>query len=838
MPVPLDLGEEEAFLEYLDYVLHDPPPPLGVVFKDRMNDMRELVAQYDELKSIARGARDTKELGRLLRDYHISVEDLRRRAASLRSHMVSDSKYYISSACASDLPATGVRELVQLCDVGEPAGVDDSVRLIERALTIAIAVDVARGWAQEAAAFYLSRLGFDAGRDVKAAASSLAGDSFRGRLISLARDLARASQGLCATGDYDKSERLGDSHAPEMIMGYLSSNELASAVGDKEGFLRSLAQEVAKRSRELLGFRSPSVIEEDPVLSAVLVLPALAGVPTGKYWRLAYRAKDLGFKGRASVGLWSPPRPSTCWGVLRLSREAYRDAYYGVFVDVRDDRGAADVSFSAYAAASELEAALSGVGASHRRASEVALALGLPPPPGSPPEVKGLELGQRLLNEVAEYANSMESYLAKVKSLAPDISLSSAVSLGKVEVREGWPVVELCAPDGSCTREPPIAELVVALLGRSDTAGNVIRRVSEALLNEGDIEHLKPAVARVLNDVAEMAAAGQLEAPAAASVASQEGAGATPKASAKRSWLELISAIKEGNAELVNRVATYDLVGMTDDMGWTPLHYAASMKYVRMPSADVVKVLISRGADVNARGPRGLTPLHLLAASSDLAPAAAAEIARILIKAGADPCATDANGRTPYSMARAAEVREVICDSCSSCSGKPRGEARVLNETAGAPTASQARPTSAGQPGVPAVRLASGRADSARKMNNLALVFLWPLLISTFIVAFSMPGLWFAFVMILIMVITVSSANGSIKRGHRSSNVAARLLSYKSAGRKVTAGLLFAFITFIGVSAMNLRAAGEFLDAVLLLIMLFLLISYARLHSAVSSLRR
>ncbi|ADL19906.1 hypothetical protein ASAC_1501 [Acidilobus saccharovorans 345-15] len=695
MSAPLSLGEEEAFLEYLDDVLHNPPPSLSAVFKDRMNEMRDLVTAYDELKSIVRGARDARELSRLLRDYHISVEDIRKRATVLRSYMAADSGRYINAACTSDLPATGVRELRGLCDVGEPTSVNDSIELVERALTIAVAVDVARGWAQEAAAFYLSSLGVRPSRGVKEAASSLAGDDFRGRLIALSRDLARAARGLCAAGDYDKSERLKGFHGPGMIVDLMLSGKLASALGDSGRFLEALAGQLKGQPRGLLDLRSPSVVEEDPVLSAALVLPALAGARVSQYWRLAYRARELGFRGRAAVALWTPPRPVTCWGVLGLASEAHRDAREGVFVDVRDERAAVDVAFSAYAALSEAFAALSGMAASYRRASEVATALGLPPPPGPPPDLRGAELTPQLLKEVADYANSAEAYMAKVRSLSPEVSPDLVLNVSGLQVREGWPVVEVCLPNGQCMKEPPIAVLVAASLRYNDTVGEVVRRASEALPLEGPSDGSLPsAAARVLRDIADMAAAGALKAP---------------------------------------------------------------------PQGESEGSRTARSTGRKARGSRRARPT----------------------------------------------------------------ETSVPPQTASTEAAQATAPTS----------VAFAYADRARKVNKGILVLLWPLLLTSFFTAFVMPKLWFLFIMSLIMIIAVSKANSSIVKGHSSPSGMEQQGGYAGAGRDVLVGLFFAFITAVGVPAMNLRAVGDLIEVVLFIIMILLLASYAALRSAASKLR-
>ena len=59
----------------------------------------------------------------------------------------------------------------------------------------------------------------------------------------------------------------------------------------------------------------------------------------------------------------------------------------------------------------------------------------------------------------------------------------------------------------------------------------------------------------------------------------------------------------------------------------------------------VVKALISAGADVNARGPFGYTPLHCAAAQGDGAAAS------LLLASGAQADTRDANGMTPLHVA-------------------------------------------------------------------------------------------------------------------------------------------------------------------------------------------
>ena len=85
-------------------------------------------------------------------------------------------------------------------------------------------------------------------------------------------------------------------------------------------------------------------------------------------------------------------------------------------------------------------------------------------------------------------------------------------------------------------------------------------------------------------------------------------------------------------------------INQGDNEGWTALHAACSDNML-----DMVNFLLAKGADVHARcKPFNGTPLHYVCAQSD----EYLVVAEILISYGADANARDIGGRTPYYHAR------------------------------------------------------------------------------------------------------------------------------------------------------------------------------------------
>lgn len=88
--------------------------------------------------------------------------------------------------------------------------------------------------------------------------------------------------------------------------------------------------------------------------------------------------------------------------------------------------------------------------------------------------------------------------------------------------------------------------------------------------------------------------------------------------------------------------ATLDTIDVhaRDSLDWTKLHSAASMG-----KAELVGLLLDKGADINARAKDGSTPLHLAVKRSHPA------VVKLLFARGANPSAKDQEGNSPLHLA-------------------------------------------------------------------------------------------------------------------------------------------------------------------------------------------
>ena len=105
-------------------------------------------------------------------------------------------------------------------------------------------------------------------------------------------------------------------------------------------------------------------------------------------------------------------------------------------------------------------------------------------------------------------------------------------------------------------------------------------------------------------------------------------------------------SLRESLAEVSMLVQTGADVRSRDDVGNTPLHYAAG--HASVDRCSVVQRLLQKGARPNEQNHAGQTPLHL-AAGREVE--GQAEAMTKLLQNGADPTTVDAKGKTPIDVA-------------------------------------------------------------------------------------------------------------------------------------------------------------------------------------------
>ena len=113
-------------------------------------------------------------------------------------------------------------------------------------------------------------------------------------------------------------------------------------------------------------------------------------------------------------------------------------------------------------------------------------------------------------------------------------------------------------------------------------------------------------------------------------------------------------AAKRGRANKLEMLLKQDpsLVNKRDSFGHAPLHYANSVK--------VARILLSQGADIDARNNDGVTPLHLTSLKTSLSEVIGLGLCKLLITSGADVNAQDNDGNTPlHDAASFAALRHI-----------------------------------------------------------------------------------------------------------------------------------------------------------------------------------
>lgn len=114
---------------------------------------------------------------------------------------------------------------------------------------------------------------------------------------------------------------------------------------------------------------------------------------------------------------------------------------------------------------------------------------------------------------------------------------------------------------------------------------------------------------------------------------------------------EIHSAAARGDLARVQELLARDsgAVNSVDHTGATPLHWASDTGW-----KPVVELLLSRGANPNARKANGVTPLHVAAGMGRR------EIVEMLVASGADVNAKDDYGRTALSVSRFRGYTQIV----------------------------------------------------------------------------------------------------------------------------------------------------------------------------------
>ena len=132
--------------------------------------------------------------------------------------------------------------------------------------------------------------------------------------------------------------------------------------------------------------------------------------------------------------------------------------------------------------------------------------------------------------------------------------------------------------------------------------------------------------------------------------------GADVNATNDRYFSALRTAAEKGYADIVKillqRGAMVDYAGRSSE---TPLMYVMSSPDANNEELeDVAKILINAGADVNAKGRIGNTALHSAAGNNKI------HLVRLLIKSGADVNIQNNEGQTALSTARKKGYKDIV----------------------------------------------------------------------------------------------------------------------------------------------------------------------------------
>ncbi|XP_033754838.1 serine/threonine-protein phosphatase 6 regulatory ankyrin repeat subunit B-like isoform X2 [Pecten maximus] len=114
--------------------------------------------------------------------------------------------------------------------------------------------------------------------------------------------------------------------------------------------------------------------------------------------------------------------------------------------------------------------------------------------------------------------------------------------------------------------------------------------------------------------------------------------GASTKCKDIRSDTPLFVACKNGDKQMVNTLLEFNAnVDAKDAIGQSPLHAARE--------SNIIKMLASRGLDIDNKGDHGNTPLHCASRDYD------EQLIKTLLDLGADPTIKNKDGKTPRDLA-------------------------------------------------------------------------------------------------------------------------------------------------------------------------------------------